>query len=126
MIQKARIRTAWKNSNTERSVAEFASALSAIVWRISLNAAKNLHQEDFEYTDDTQRLGVVFEYVCFLCHVSDRLTFDRLDDQQPLPHAQQRLPVVLQAASCLSRVAQVVLRLVPAAPSTCERVADAC
>ena len=51
---------------------------------------------------------------------------DRLDDQQPLPHAQQRLPVVLQAASCLSRVAQVVLRLVSAAPSTCERVADAC
>ena len=82
MIQKARIRTAWKNRNTERSVAEFASALSAIVWRISLNAAKNLHQENFDYSDDSQRLGVVFEYVCFLCHVSDRLTYDRLDEEQ--------------------------------------------
>ena len=50
----------------------------------------------------------------------------RLDDQQPLPPVRQRLPVVPQADSWLSRVAQVVLRLAPAAPSTCERGEVAC
>ena len=80
MIQKARIRTSWKKKDKTVSVAEFANALSAICWRISLNAAKNLHQQDFDYQSDSQRLGVIKQYLFFFIHCADRLTYERLTD----------------------------------------------
>jgi hypothetical protein len=79
MIQKARIRTVWKNKEKTISVADFANATSAICWRIALNAAKNLHQQDFEYHSDEQRLGVIQQYLFFFIHCADRLTFQYFD-----------------------------------------------
>ncbi|MYD75665.1 MAG: hypothetical protein F4093_04300 [Gammaproteobacteria bacterium] len=78
MLQKARIRTAWKSRDRTVSVDDLANALSAICWRIALSAAKNLHQQDFIYADDGQRLAVIREYLFFLIHCSDRLMHDRL------------------------------------------------
>jgi len=81
MIQKARIRTSWKNKGKKISVSEFANALSAICWRMSLNAAKNLHQQDFEYQTDRQRLGVIQQYLFYFIHCADRLVFDHFDQK---------------------------------------------
>ncbi|MGI9316176.1 MAG: hypothetical protein ACR2QW_02490 [bacterium] len=81
MIQKARIRTAWKNKDKKVSIPEFANALSAICWRMSLNAAKNLHQQDFDYETDEQRLGVIQQYLFFFIHCADRLMFDHFDQK---------------------------------------------
>jgi len=78
-MQKARIRTGWKNKGKIVSVAEFANALSAVCWRMSLNAAKNLHQQDFVYDNDSQRLGVIREYLFFFVHCADRLMFDHFE-----------------------------------------------
>ncbi|NKB77597.1 MAG: hypothetical protein GKR96_11290 [Gammaproteobacteria bacterium] len=81
-MQKARIRTGWKKKNRSISIEEFANAMSAITWRISLNAAKNLHDKDFVYDNDQQRLGVIREYLYFLIHCADRLMFSQLDQTQ--------------------------------------------
>jgi len=80
-MQKARIRTGWKNRQKQISVADFANALSAILWRLSLNAAKNLHQQGFEYRSDDQRLGVIAEYLFFLMHCSDRLMVKQFESE---------------------------------------------
>ena len=80
MLQKARIRTSWKSHERAISVSELANAFSAICWRIALSAAKNLHQQDFVYASDTQRLEVMREYLFFLIHLSDRLIHDKLSD----------------------------------------------
>lgn len=77
-MQRARIRTGWKNKEREISVEEFANAVSAICWRISLNAAKNLHEQDFVYRTDEQRLGVIQAYLNFLIHCSDRLMHSQI------------------------------------------------
>ena len=81
-MQKARIRTGWRNKTRSIGVEEFANALSAICWRISLNAAKNLHEQDFVYDNDQQRLGVIRHYLYFFAHMTDRLMYDSLDDDQ--------------------------------------------
>lgn len=81
-MEKARIRTGWKNRDREVTLEEFANALSSICWRMSLNAARNLHQQDFIYGNDRQRLGVIREYLLFLMHCADRLMFDALDPAQ--------------------------------------------
>ena len=93
-MQKARIRTGWKNRNKQITLEEFANALSSICWRMSLNAAKNLHAQDFEYRNDGQRLGVIREYLVFLMHCADRLTVAALT-----PEERQRFMQAL-AADC--------------------------
>ncbi len=82
MLQKARIRTAWKSHDRTIPISELANALSAICWRIALYAAKNLHQQDFVYVNDEQRLAVVREYLFFQIHLSDRLVHDKLCDNE--------------------------------------------
>ncbi len=80
-MQKARIRTGWKNKQRQVSVGEFANATSAICWRMALNAAKNLHEQDFVYENDIQRLGVIREYLYFFIHCADRLSYPSLTQE---------------------------------------------
>ena len=56
-------------------------AVAAVAWRVSLNAAKNLHQQDFVYADDAQRLGVMREYLYFFIHAADRHMAKKFDDE---------------------------------------------
>ena len=65
-----RVRSKWQKANT--SLEDNASALAYIIWQIALEQTKNLHREDFEYSDDPQRTGVLEEYLIFLVHISDR------------------------------------------------------
>ena len=81
-MQKARIRTGWKNKTRTISIEDFANAVSAICWRIALNAAKNLHQQDFIYDTDKQRVAVIEQYLIFLVHVSDRLMSKGFDQSE--------------------------------------------
>ena len=48
---------------------------------MSLNGAKNLHQQDFDYETDDQRMGVIRQYLFFFIHCADRLMFDHFDQQ---------------------------------------------
>ncbi|MEK9784401.1 MAG: hypothetical protein VW546_00190 [Gammaproteobacteria bacterium] len=80
-----RIRDRWRNPGKQNSIEDSANALGYICWQLALTSARNLHAEDFIYEDDHQRVGVIQEYLAFLNHVSDRLTFDRLSEtQRPL------------------------------------------
>jgi len=73
-----RTRNKWKQSGKQRSTNDNSTALGYIVWQLALNAAKKLHTEDFRYDDDNQRIRVIEEYLAFLVHVADRLTFETL------------------------------------------------
>ncbi|OED38815.1 hypothetical protein AB833_18145 [Chromatiales bacterium (ex Bugula neritina AB1)] len=58
----------------EKSLADQASALAYIIWKVALNKAINLHAEDFRYDDDRQRIGVITEFVAFQIQHVDRLS----------------------------------------------------
>ena len=46
-----RIKSNWSKTVTrDKTNEDIASALSYISWKLSLDKAKNLHGEDFEYT----------------------------------------------------------------------------
>ena len=76
-----RIRTQWKRNASEKTVADTASALAYIAWQIALTTAKNLHSERFDYESDEQRVNVIAEFLIYLTHVTDRLSYAVLDDQ---------------------------------------------
>lgn len=81
-MRSARIRTTWKHKHRPVSVEEHAAAVAAVAWRVSLNAAKNLHQRDFVYEKDAQRLGVMREYLYFFIHAADRQMAQTPDDDR--------------------------------------------
>jgi hypothetical protein len=76
---KLRIRSKWNDPNRVVSLDDNATALAYAIWQVALGAARNLHAEDFAYTDDTQRLGVIGEYLAFGVHVADRLAHPHMD-----------------------------------------------
>ncbi len=85
-----RIKDRWHNSTpdvpdrdvlSEKSLNDHASALAFIIWRQGLNAAINLHAEEFRYDDDYQRVGVISELLAFQIQHSDRLAAGFLDHQ---------------------------------------------
>lgn len=78
---RLRIRNTFKN-RSNATLEEKANILAYNIWQISLAGAKNLHEEDFIYTDDAQRVGVIREYLVFLVHLADRMVYERLDDEQ--------------------------------------------
>ncbi len=86
-----RIKDRWHNSTpedtkrevlTEKSLKDQASALAFIQWRTALNGAINLHDEDFRYDDDQQRIGVITEYLAFQIQLVDRLCSEFLSDPE--------------------------------------------
>jgi len=63
-------------------VENHASALAFISWSASLETARKLHGDGYEYESDYQRIGVINELLAFSLHLCDRLAFDRLDEAQ--------------------------------------------
>ena len=72
-----RIKSKWsKTVKRSKTPEDFGSALSYISWRLSLDKAKTLHGEDFEYKNDHQRISIIVEYMSFQVHLVDRLLFE--------------------------------------------------
>jgi hypothetical protein len=78
---RLRIRNTFKNRDNA-TIEEKANILAYNIWQISLAGAKNLHQEDYLFESDTQRVGVIREYLVFLVHVADRMVYDKLDEAE--------------------------------------------
>ena len=77
----ARVRTRWNIKDRIRSVEQIASALSVNIWRIASEGLLNLENEGFETISHSQRLDVIAEFVAFLIHVTDRLVYASMDQQ---------------------------------------------
>lgn len=79
-----RTRNKWKKTGKQRSAGDNAAALGYIIWQMALSGAKKLHLEDFRYDDDDQRVGVIEEYLSFLVHIADRLSFETMAPDERL------------------------------------------
>lgn len=79
-----RIKSRWHNSGRHttlsKAVADHASALAFIIWRLSLDGARALHGEGFEYLGDYERIGVITEFVAYLVQLTDRLAHGQMED----------------------------------------------
>ena len=75
-----RIRDKWRTDKS-RSVEDKATATAYIIWQLGLHYTRHLHEERFDYESDDQRISVIREYLIFLTHATDRLTYQTLTDQ---------------------------------------------
>ena len=76
-----RIRNKWRTEKP-RSAEENATAAAYIVWQLGLQFAKHLHEQEFDYESDSQRVSVIREYLIFTSHVVDRLAYKLLTEEQ--------------------------------------------
>jgi len=80
-----RIKSRWhqsgRNNPSAVSLADNAGAMAYITWRLSLEGAKKLHGDGYDYLSDRQRVQVLSEFVAFLLQCADRLVYEWLDDE---------------------------------------------
>jgi HEAT repeat protein len=78
-----RLKNTWheseRNAGADKTLADIASALGFIIWRVALESAKDLHRERYHYASDQQRAAVIAEFLAFLLQVVDRLTYEMLE-----------------------------------------------
>ncbi len=77
-----RIKSHWHKEEKDRSIDEIAGAIAFSSWRIAMEKAITLHNEQFDYSSDRQRLDVIAEYLLFSAQVVDRLVHKSFTPQQ--------------------------------------------
>lgn len=78
---RLRIRNSFKNRSS-MTLQEKDNVLAYNIWQISLAGAKNLHEQDYRFDNDEQRVRVIREYLVFLVHLADRMVFDEFDEAE--------------------------------------------
>ena len=80
-----RIKSRWhhseRNEAQRKTFADSAGALAFIVWRLSVEHAKEIHREGFDYASDRERIRVISEYCAFAVQLVDRLAYRRIDEE---------------------------------------------
>lgn len=80
-----RIKSRWHHSERNEAVrktfADSAGVLAFIIWRLSVEHAKDIHRDGFDYASDRERIRVISEYCAFAAQLVDRLAHRRIDDE---------------------------------------------
>ena len=80
-----RIKSRWhhseRNEARRKGFEDSAGALAFIVWRLSVDHARELHREGFDYASDRERIRVISEFCVYAVQLVDRLAHRRVDDE---------------------------------------------
>lgn len=74
-----RIRSHFHRGAGERSMAELASVIAMLGWKLSQDAIRRMRAAQFDIDIGTQYFDFVCEYLAFLLHAADRLAYRALD-----------------------------------------------
>lgn len=77
-----RIRSKWNAKNRDRSPEEIAGVVGFIAWRISTQAVLDLENNNFQTDTQVQRLAIIWEFAAFLIHITDRMMYGRMDEEE--------------------------------------------
>ena len=77
-----RIRSKWNARNRDRTPEEIAGVVGFIAWRICSQAVLELENNNFQTDTQVQRLAIIWEFAAFLIHVTDRMMFERMDEEE--------------------------------------------
>ena len=71
----------WSGKDKTRTATEQGGAMAFIAWRVAHETAITLHGEDFVYRDDGQRLDVIAEFLAFIVHLVDRISYEQIPEE---------------------------------------------
>lgn len=74
-----RVKSQWFKPGAARSPEEIAGATAFIVWRVAVNALKNMRRARFEIEAGPQYFAFLSEFLVFLVQVADRIAYRHID-----------------------------------------------
>jgi len=74
-----RIRSSFHEGGRERSMAELASVVAMLAWKLSQDAIKRMRAAQFDIDIGQQYFDFVCEYLAFMLHAADRIAYGKLD-----------------------------------------------
>jgi hypothetical protein len=77
-----RVKSRWSKTDKPKTAEDTGGALAFIAWRIAGQGVLNLENEGFQTDTQRQRLDVITEFVAFLIHVTDRLCYGPISDEE--------------------------------------------
>jgi hypothetical protein len=77
-----RIRSSFHRPGRERSMAELASVIAMLGWKLSQDAIKNMRRAQFDIDIGRQYYDFVCEYLAFMLHAADRIAYSKLDAEK--------------------------------------------
>lgn len=77
-----RVKTVWFKNAGGRSAAEIGSVLASTIWRLADNTVSNLSKADCDIVTQERGVRILGEVAAFLLHMSDRMLYGRVADEE--------------------------------------------
>lgn len=79
-----RIRTGFHTGGKPRSMAELASVVAALGWKLAIDSIRRMRAADYDIDVGRAYFDYVVEFMCFLALAADRIAYRELDPDQRL------------------------------------------
>lgn len=77
-----RVKSRWNKRAREQSLEDIAKAVAFMCWQIATEGLLHLENQGFQTHSREHRLHIAGEFLAFLLQVSDRLVYQRMEDEQ--------------------------------------------
>lgn len=69
-------------SRREKSQENLCSVAAINIWKLAKEAFTRMEKEDFRFREDTQAIDVIAEFCIFMLHITDRMIYGKLDEEE--------------------------------------------
>jgi len=76
-----RVKTQWHKSAKPKSVAQVASVVALIMWRVAEETVTHIQQDKFEIASQQQAFAMIAEFLAFFIQLGDRVAYQRLGEE---------------------------------------------
>lgn len=74
-----------EGSRKEKSQENLCSVLAINIWKLAKEAFTRMEKEDFRFREDTQAIDVIAEFCIFMLHITDRMIYGKLPEEERGP-----------------------------------------
>ena len=74
-----------EGSRREKSLENLSSVVAFNIWKLAKEAFTRMEKENFRFREDTQAIDFIAEFCIFMLHITDRMIYGKLDEEQRGP-----------------------------------------
>jgi len=74
-----------EGSQREKSLENVCSVAAFNIWKLAKDAFTRMEKENFRFREDTQAIDVIAEFCIFMLHITDRMIYGKLSEEERGP-----------------------------------------
>lgn len=71
-----------RGSSAPKKLEDLASVISINIWKLAKEAFLHMEKEGFRFREDEQAIGFISEFIIFQLHITDRMIFGLVEEQE--------------------------------------------